>query len=73
MTNREKLLAILNENKITQAKCAEIICMVTGRPSSTRAVRSWVNDPEKPSARSCPDWVITLLDDYFKNSRRDGG
>ncbi|EKP0310264.1 TPA: hypothetical protein ACSCYS_003320 [Aeromonas veronii] len=71
MNNRDKLLGILADHKITQAKCAEIICMMSGRPCSVRAVRSWVNDPSKPSIRTCPDWVISLLNDYFANNSGD--
>ena len=67
MANREKLKAILARYQISQAKCAEIICAVSGRPCSVRAVRSWVNDPDKPSTRNCPDWVIELLEKYFDN------
>ncbi len=68
MTNREKLKAILARQQISQARCAEIICAVSGRPCSVRTIRSWVNDPDKPSARTCPDWAIELLDAYFANA-----
>lgn len=66
MDNREKLRALISKHKLYQHTCAAIICSVTGRPCSVRAVRSWVNDPTTPSARNCPDWVIELLTEYFK-------
>ncbi len=62
MTNREKYLALLKANGITQAKSAELIAAVTHRPCSPRTVRSWINDPDKPSSTPCPDWAVDALE-----------
>jgi hypothetical protein len=62
MTNREKYLALLKANGITQAKSAELIAAVTQRPCSPRTVRSWLNDPDKPSSTPCPDWAVAALE-----------
>lgn len=59
--NREKLLSLLKDNKLTQAQAAYLICEYTHRPCSVRAVRSWINDPDKPSTRHCPDWAVDAL------------
>lgn len=59
--NRDLLINLLAENHLTQAKAAYLICEYTRRPCSVRAVRSWVNDPTKPSSRNCPDWAIEAL------------
>lgn len=59
--NRTIFLALLADNGLTQARAAYLICEYTRRPCSVRTVRSWVNDPDKPSSRSCPDWAIEAL------------
>ncbi len=69
MGNRELFQNILTKHRLTQADSAALICELTQRPCSVRAVRSWLNDPDKPSSRSCPDWAITALSDALK--RRD--
>jgi len=61
MCNRELFQQILVTYGITQAESAAMICEQTQRPCSVRAVRSWLNDPTKPSARACPDWAVTAL------------
>lgn len=61
MSNREKFLALLDSHGITQAGAAALIWAQTGRPCSVRTVRSWVNDPDKPSSRPCPDWAVAVL------------
>lgn len=61
MDNRHRYLLLLEQYSITQAKSAELIAAVTQRPCSARTVRSWLNDPEKPSARECPDWAVAAL------------
>lgn len=67
--NREKLLVLLAENGLTQAQAAYLICEFTRRPCSVRTVRSWVNDPQKPSSRSCPDWAVEALAEALKTSK----
>lgn len=62
MTNRERFQSLLEKHKITQAESAAIICRYTERPCSVRTVRSWLNDPSKPSSRPCPDWAINALE-----------
>ena len=61
MTNREALESLIDELGLTQKETAQRLSAITQRPVSERAVRSWLADPEKPSARACPDWVIALL------------
>ncbi|EOZ8645554.1 hypothetical protein ACQWTT_001305 [Acinetobacter baumannii] len=62
MTNRERYLDLLRTYKITQAESAALICAETKRPCSVRTVRSWLNDPEKPSSRPCPQWAVNVLE-----------
>ncbi len=61
MNNRERLKLLLYENGITQVGAARLIEEITHRPCSARSVRTWVNNPDKPSSRACPDWVIDVL------------
>lgn len=62
MENRTRYLHLLKAYGITQAKSAELIAAVTDRPCSVRTVRSWVNDPEKPSSTPCPTWAVAALE-----------
>lgn len=55
---------------MTQADGAALICERTKRPCSVRAVRSWLNDPDKPSSRSCPDWAVEILEVELRNRER---
>lgn len=66
MSNREEFKRLLTENGITQADSAALICAQTQRPCSVRAVRSWLNDPDKPSSRPCPDWALEALTNALK-------
>lgn len=66
--NRDLLINLLAENNLTQSKAAYLICEYTRRPCSVRAVRSWINDPTKPSSRNCPDWAIEALLNAIKIS-----
>jgi len=61
MTNSEKFNQIRLKNNLTQAECAALICKLTQRPLSVRTVRSWLNDPDKPSSRPCPEWAVDAL------------
>jgi len=60
-SNRELFRQILVDYNITQAESAALICKQTQRPCSVRAIRSWLNDPDKPSSRECPDWALAAL------------
>lgn len=60
--NRNRFKSLLALHNISQAKSAELICIQTQRPCSIRTVRSWLNDPEKPSSRPCPDWAVKALE-----------
>ncbi|MGF6440666.1 hypothetical protein [Paraburkholderia youngii] len=62
ITNRERFQQLLSDRGITQAQSALLICEQTRRPCSVRAVRSWLNDPDKPSSRECPDWAVVALE-----------
>ncbi len=71
MDNRIRFQQLLNSYGITQARSAELIQAVTGRPCAVRTVRSWVNDPEKPSSKPCPDWAVKALEkaiDYMQRA-----
>ena len=61
MSNRERYQRLLDEHRLTQAESAALICEQTQRPCSARTVRSWLNDPAKPSSRACPDWAVAAL------------
>jgi len=61
MNNRERFNKLLVDNGLTQADGAALICELTERPLSVRTVRSWLNDPDKPSSRPCPDWAVNAL------------
>jgi len=62
MDNRARYLRLLSAHEITQAYSAVLITAVTQRPCSERTVRSWLNDPEKPSSRPCPKWAVDALE-----------
>jgi len=62
MDNRARYLRLLSEHEITQAYSAVLITAVTLRPCSERTVRSWLNDPAKPSTRPCPAWAVVALE-----------
>lgn len=69
MDNREKFKALMKEHGIKQSQCAVLLEAVTQRPCSARAIRSWINDPEKESSRPCPDWAVSALEraiEYMK-------
>jgi hypothetical protein len=62
MDNRTRYRHLLKDNGITQDKSAVLITAVTQRPCSPRTVRSWLNDPDKPSSSPCPDWAVAALE-----------
>ena len=62
MDNRARYQKLLVDRGLTQADSAALICQYTKRPCSVRAVRSWLNDPDKPSSRPCPDWAVEALE-----------
>lgn len=66
MTNREKFQALLAQYGLTQAESAALICQQTQRPCAVRTVKSWLNDPLKPSSRPCPDWAVIALQNALK-------
>lgn len=70
VTNRDRYLHLLKIHDITQKRSAELIAAVTGRPCSVRAVRSWVNDPEKKSSSPCPDWAVEKLEKAIEYMQR---
>lgn len=67
--NRTAFLSLLTDNGLTQAMAARLICEYTRRPCSVRTVRSWVNDPDKPSSRPCPDWAVEALTEALKSNK----
>lgn len=62
MDNRKRFLLLLEANNIKQRESAVLIAAVTQRPCKERTVRSWLNDPSKPSSRPCPDWALAALE-----------
>ncbi len=62
MDNRTRYKALLAEHDLTQAESAALICSFTQRPCAVRTVRSWLNDPDKPSSYPCPDWAVNALE-----------
>lgn len=62
MSNRERYESLLKQHKISQTKSAELIEAVTQRPLAARTVRSWLNNPDGPSSRPCPDWAVAALE-----------
>lgn len=67
-TSRERYIELLETYKITQAESAALICAETKRPCSVRTVRSWINDPDKPSSRPCPAWAVEVLENALLNN-----
>lgn len=61
-TNRERYQHLLDQHGISQVYSAKLIEAVTKRPCSPRTVRSWLNDPTKPSSRPCPSWAVSALE-----------
>lgn len=59
--NRLLFRKLLVEHGLTQAEGAALICEFTQRPCAVRTVRSWLNDPEKPSSSPCPTWAVRAL------------
>lgn len=70
MDNRTRYRDLLETYGITQAKSAELIGAVTGRPCAVRTVRSWLNDPEKVSTSPCPDWAVAALEKAISYMQR---
>lgn len=68
LTSRERYIELLETYKITQAESAALICAETKRPCSVRTVRSWINDPDKPSSRPCPAWAVEVLEKALLNN-----
>lgn len=61
--NRGKLIAFRDTYHLTQTRVAEILATTTKRPCSVRIVQAWEASADKKSARPCPDWAITVLDE----------
>lgn len=70
MDNRKHFNKLLADNGLTQADGAALICDLTQRPLSVRTVRSWLNDPEKPSSRPCPDWAVDALKKAINKAKK---
>lgn len=70
MNNRDKLRQLLDDYDMTQAKAAELIAVATKRPCSSRAVRSWLNNPDSPNSRPCPDYALDALHAALDAMRR---
>ena len=71
MSHRETLKTLITDLGWTQKETAQNLANITQRPVSERAVRSWLADPNKPSARPCPDWVIQILTEQHTMKAND--
>ena len=69
MSNRERLKLLLEESGITQLRASELITGRTTVPCSVRSVRAWLAEPDKASARTCPDWAILALTAAIQSKR----
>lgn len=71
MENRLLFKALLAEHGLTQAEGAALICEFTQRPCAVRTVRSWLNNPEKPSSSPCPTWAVLALQGALMNRKSE--
>jgi len=62
MYPKEKLLWLIEQSGVTQARAAELIAQETKRPCSVRSVRAWLAASDKSSARTCPAWAVIALE-----------
>lgn len=69
---RERLNALMAKHGLKQFEVAALICDQSRRPCATRTVRSWLNDPDKPSSRSCPAWALDVLEEAIQARLRVG-
>lgn len=58
---KKEFRGILEQYGITQKQAADLIAEETGQKVGVRKVRTWLADPETPSARNCPNWALTAL------------
>ncbi len=66
MDNRMQFRELIARHELKQYEAAALICAYTSRPCAVRTVRSWINDPEKPSSYPCPDWAVSALKDALR-------
>ncbi len=69
MTNRELLLEHRARLGLTQTGLAEHLAAKTMRPCALRTVQAWEAPEDQKHARSCPDWVIAVLQKSKAKSR----
>lgn len=65
-SNRELLRELRQQLGMTETQVAQFLAKKTKRPCSLRTVQAWTNDPEKKSARTCPNWAIELLQEELQ-------
>lgn len=58
---RRELAALIVRHGLHHAKVAELICTHADKSCSVRAVKAWLTDPGKPSARPCKEWALIAL------------
>lgn len=63
---RSKLIAFREDYGFTQPQLADLIANATRRPCSTRIIQAWEAPADCKSARTCPDWVVAILDGYIE-------
>lgn len=58
---QQELAALLARHGLKHTRVAELICGQADRSCSVRAIKSWLADQSKPSARPCPEWALIAL------------
>lgn len=58
---RHELAALIARHGLKLARVAELICANADRSCAVRTVKTWLTDPEKTSARTCPEWALIAL------------
>lgn len=61
LQRRHELAALMARHGLKQARVAELICAHADSSCSVRAIKTWLTDPEKTSARTCPEWALIAL------------
>lgn len=69
---QERLNALMVEHGLKQFEVAALICDQSRRPCATCTLRFWLNDPDKPSSRSCPGWALDVLEEAIQARFRAG-
>lgn len=58
---RQELATLIARHGLKHARVAELICANADSSCSVRAIKTWLTDPAKTSARTCPKWALIAL------------